>query len=128
MTAPLTDSDMDKLQERLRAQAKYLLESDGYHAAAIVHCSDDVYAAVAAITQLRAELMGPRNRCPQCDHLRLELGQPRSERDAALARAEALYRVIYLAARILRGEGFDDQADAYDAACRVLDAAMQEKK
>lgn len=30
----------------------------------------------------RAEIDGPRNRCPQCDHLRLELGEARAEAEA----------------------------------------------
>lgn len=42
----------------------------------------------AEVERLTTERDGPRYRCPQCDHLRLELGEAR----AALARAEAVKR------------------------------------
>lgn len=39
----------------------------------------DVERLERDLAAARAEIDGPRNRCPQCDHLRLEIGEARAE-------------------------------------------------
>lgn len=49
-----------------------------------VHLDDvaEVARLERELAAARAEIDGPRNRCPQCDHLRLELGEARAEAEA----------------------------------------------
>jgi hypothetical protein len=47
--------------------------------------------------------------------------------EAGKAERDALRCVIDQAARILRGEGVEDQGEAYDKAQQLLDAALREK-
>lgn len=57
----------DDASDDLLISAASLLETD----------DDEIESLRAEVAQLTAERDGPRNRCPQCDQLRLELGEAR---------------------------------------------------
>jgi hypothetical protein len=68
----------------------------------------------AEIARLTAERDGPLYRCPQCDHLRIELGEARAVIAALLARCDAAERESRRMDYVRKAYLLDDEDALFD--------------